>query len=283
MTAASTQVNPPPAQPLQEQAGHQPNVIEIRHLKKAFGSHEVLKDITLEVARGETLAVLGRSGVGKSVLIKCIVALLEPDGGTIMLFGKDTTTVTKKELAAMQHRIGFLFQAGALYDSMSVRENLAFPLRSLEHKPSPEEQADLIKAALDDVGLSEAIEKMPSELSGGMRKRVGLARTLIQKPEILLYDEPTTGLDPITSREISSLLLEVQERYKTSSIIITHDIECANIAAQRIVLMNDGQCVAGGTYDELERSDDAWVRSFFAWHAERTDIHPDTQRKEKTQ
>jgi phospholipid/cholesterol/gamma-HCH transport system ATP-binding protein len=242
-----------------------------------------LKDISLEVARGETLAVLGRSGVGKSVLIKCIVSLLEPDGGTIMLFGKDTTSVTKKELAAMQHRIGFLFQAGALYDSMSVRENLAFPLRSLAHKPSPEEQGDLISAALDDVGLSEAIEKMPSELSGGMRKRVGLARTLIQKPEILLYDEPTTGLDPITSREISSLLLGVQERYKTSSIIITHDIECANIAAQRIVLINDGQCVAAGTYDELERSADEWVRSFFAWHAEHPDSHAGTQGKEKTQ
>ena len=252
-----------------EPAGQPPNVIEIQHVKKAFGTHEVLKDISLAVAQGETLAVLGRSGVGKSVLIKCIVALLEPDSGTIMLFGKDTATVDKKELAAMRHRIGFLFQAGALYDSMSVRDNLAFPLRSLAVKPSPEEQEELINTALKDVGLSEAIEKMPSELSGGMRKRVGLARTLIQKPEIMLYDEPTTGLDPITAREISRLLLEVQERYKTSSIIITHDIECANIAADRIVLLNDGYCVAGGTYDELERSDDAWVRSFFAWHADR--------------
>ncbi|MBK7258019.1 MAG: ATP-binding cassette domain-containing protein [Ignavibacteriae bacterium] len=270
MRAASSEVGPTPEPSPQTQTGKPQNVIEIQHVKKAFGTHEVLKDISLAVAKGETLAVLGRSGVGKSVLIKCIVALLEPDSGTIMLFGKDTTTVDKKELAAMRHRIGFLFQAGALYDSMSVRDNLAFPLRSLEVKPTAEEQAELIKTALDDVGLGEAIEKMPSELSGGMRKRVGLARTLIQKPEIMLYDEPTTGLDPITAREISRLLLEVQERYKTSSIIITHDIECANIAADRIVLLNDGYCVAGGTYDELERSEDEWVRSFFAWHADRS-------------
>jgi phospholipid/cholesterol/gamma-HCH transport system ATP-binding protein len=259
-----------------------PNVIEIQHLKKAFGAHEVLKDISLEVAQGETLAVLGRSGVGKSVLIKCIVALLEPDDGTILLFGKDTSKVSAKELAAMRHRIGFLFQGGALYDSMSVRDNLAFPLRSLQEKPSPEEQDELINTALSDVGLSEAIGKMPSELSGGMRKRVGLARTLIQKPEIMLYDEPTTGLDPITSREISGLLLGVQERYKTSSIIITHDIECANIAADRIALLNDGYVVAGGTYEELERSDDEWVGSFFAWHADRTGGPAEAETKDST-
>jgi phospholipid/cholesterol/gamma-HCH transport system ATP-binding protein len=270
MTSGSREISPHPDPLLQAPSAERPNVIEIKHVKKAFGTHEVLKDVSLEVAQGETLAVLGRSGVGKSVLIKCIVDLLEPDSGTIMLFGKDTATVDRKELAALRHRIGFLFQAGALYDSMSVRDNLAFPLRSLEVKPSAEEQEELIKTALDDVGLGEAIEKMPSELSGGMRKRVGLARTLIQRPEIMLYDEPTTGLDPITSREISRLLLEVQERYKTSSIIITHDIECANIAADRIVLLNDGYCVAGGTYDELERSDDEWVRSFFAWHADRS-------------
>jgi phospholipid/cholesterol/gamma-HCH transport system ATP-binding protein len=200
-----------------------------------------------------------------------------------MLFGRDTATVKQKELAALRHRIGFLFQAGALYDSMSVRENLAFPLRSLVHKPSPDEQGEMIRKALDDVGLGEAIEKMPSELSGGMRKRVGLARTLIQKPEIMLYDEPTTGLDPITSREISRLLLDVQDRYKTSSIIITHDIECANIAANRLVLLNDGYCVAEGTYDELERSDDAWVRSFFAWHADRSVADAGVQSKGKPQ
>jgi phospholipid/cholesterol/gamma-HCH transport system ATP-binding protein len=280
MTSATSRNSAHLDQPMREPVAHQPNVIEIQHLKKAFGTHEVLKDISLEVAQGETLAVLGRSGVGKSVLIKCIVALLEPDDGTILLFGKDTSKVSTKELAAMRHRIGFLFQGGALYDSMSVRDNLAFPLRSLKEKPSPEEQDDLINTALRDVGLSEAIGKMPSELSGGMRKRVGLARTLIQKPEIMLYDEPTTGLDPITSREISGLLLGVQERYKTSSIIITHDIECANIAANRIALMNDGYVVAGGTYEELERSDDEWVGSFFAWHADRTGAPAEAQTKD---
>jgi phospholipid/cholesterol/gamma-HCH transport system ATP-binding protein len=282
MTSATSRSSAHLDQPMREPVAQQPNVIEIQHLKKAFGTHEVLKDISLEVAQGETLAVLGRSGVGKSVLIKCIVALLEPDDGTIRLFGKDTSKVSTKELAAMRHRIGFLFQGGALYDSMSVRDNLAFPLRSLQEKPSPEEQDDLINTALSDVGLSEAIGKMPSELSGGMRKRVGLARTLIQKPEIMLYDEPTTGLDPITSREISGLLLGVQERYKTSSIIITHDIECANIAADRIVLMNEGYVVAGGTYEELERSDDEWVGSFFAWHADRTGAPAEAQTKDST-
>jgi phospholipid/cholesterol/gamma-HCH transport system ATP-binding protein len=252
---------------VQEQIGQKPYAIEIRHLKKSFDEHEVLKDISIEVVKGETLAVLGKSGAGKSVLIKCIVALLDPDAGTIILFGQDTSVADKKELVELRKRIGFLFQGGALYDSMSVRENLEFPLRRLKPKPSPEEADVLVREALESVGLSDAIQKMPSELSGGMRKRLGLARTLIQKPEIMLYDEPTTGLDPITSREISKLILEVQGTYKTSSIIITHDIECAKITSNRIVLLKDGLCVAGGTYDELEKSSDEWVRSFFEWHA----------------
>ncbi len=260
----------PPIEPIQEQIGQQTNVIEIRHLKKSFDDHEVLKDISIEVARGETLAVLGKSGAGKSVLIKCIVALLEPDAGTIILFGKDIAASGKKEQTGLHNRIGFLFQGGALYDSKSVRENLEFPLRNLKIKPSLEEKDKLVVEALTNVGLTDAIDKMPSELSGGMRKRLALARTLIQKPEIMLYDEPTTGLDPITSREISRLILGVQEKYQTSSIIITHDIECANIAANRIVLIRDGLCVASGTYDELENSDDEWVRSFFEWHADHT-------------
>ena len=254
-------------QPVQGQIGQKPYAIEIRHLKKSFDEHEVLKDISIEVAKGETLAVLGKSGAGKSVLIKCIVALLDPDAGTIILFGKDVSQVGKKELVELRKRIGFLFQGGALYDSMSVRENLEFPLRRLRPRPSLEETDALVHEALRSVGLSDAINKMPSELSGGMRKRLGLARTLIQKPEILLYDEPTTGLDPITSREISRLILEVQNTYKTSSIIITHDIECSKITSNRIVVMKDGLCVAGGTYEELEHSNDEWVRSFFEWHA----------------
>ena len=253
--------------PVQGQIGKTPYAIEIRHLKKSFDEHEVLKDISIEVAEGETVAVLGKSGAGKSVLIKCIVALLEPDAGTIVLFGGDIAQVGKKELLELRKRIGFLFQGGALYDSMSVRENLEFPLRRQKPRPSLEVTDALVNEALKNVGLSDAINKMPSELSGGMRKRLGLARTLIQKPDIMLYDEPTTGLDPITSREISRLIREVQNKYKTSSIIITHDIECAKITSNRIVVLKDGLCVARGTYEELENSTDEWVRSFFAWHA----------------
>ncbi|MGE5315528.1 MAG: ABC transporter ATP-binding protein [Acidobacteriota bacterium] len=242
------------------------NVIEIRHLQKSFNSHDVLKDVSIDVGKGENLAVLGKSGAGKSVLIKCIVGLLEPDGGTISLFGRDVAGLRAAELAEVRKKIGFLFQGAALYDSMSVRENLEFPLRTLRPKPSPGETDDRVAEALKGVGLSDAINKMPSELSGGMRKRLGLARTLIQKPEIMLYDEPTTGLDPITSREISNLILEVQETNKTSSIIITHDIECTKITSNRIVVLRDGLCVAGGTFEEMAQSDDAWVRSFFQWH-----------------
>ncbi|HLP17494.1 MAG TPA: ATP-binding cassette domain-containing protein [Bacteroidota bacterium] len=249
----------------QEPAAQGDQVIEIRHLKKTFESLEVLKDISIDVAQGENVAVLGKSGAGKSVLIKCIVGLLEPDEGTILLFGSDIALVGKRELAALRKRIGFLFQGAALYDSMSVRENLEFPLRRAKPKPSAEEKESMVREALANVGLSDAIEKMPSELSGGMRKRLGLARTLIQKPDIMLYDEPTTGLDPITSREISNLILEVQKTNNTSSIIITHDIECTKITSNRIVVINDGLCIAEGTFEELEQSTDEWVRSFFTW------------------
>jgi phospholipid/cholesterol/gamma-HCH transport system ATP-binding protein len=243
------------------------NIVEVRHLKKSFNGNVVLKDVSITVAHGENLAVLGKSGAGKSVLIKCIVGLLEPDEGTMLLFGKDVSAISAKELARLRKKIGFLFQGAALYDSMSVRENLEFPLRSMATKPSRSDTDAMVAEALANVGLSDAIDKMPSELSGGMRKRLGLARTLMQQPELMLYDEPTTGLDPITSREISKLLLEVQHSKKTSSIIITHDIECTKITSNRIVLINDGLCAAGGTYDELKDSDDPWVKSFFEWHA----------------
>lgn len=252
---------------MENDAGAGECVIEIRHLKKAFDDHEVLSDISIRVAKGENLAVLGKSGAGKSVLIKCIAGLLEQDEGTILLFGKDLSTLGKKELTDVRKRIGFLFQGAALYDSMSVRENLEFPLRTFERRLSPEEKETMVVDALASVGLAEAIEKMPSELSGGMRKRLGLARTLIQQPDIMLYDEPTTGLDPITSREISNLILEVQKTNKTTSIIITHDIECAKITSNRIIVIYDGLCVAGGTYEELRNSDNEWVKSFFEWRA----------------
>ena len=238
-------------------------VIEMQHLKKSFGNNHVLRDINLVINKGENLAILGQSGTGKSVLIKCIVGLVEIDDGKLVIFGQDISELKDKELIETQKRIGFLFQSGALYDSMTVRENLEFPLRKQLHSISKEELDSLIKESLHDVGLDKAIDKTPSELSGGMRKRLGLARTLILKPDIMLYDEPTTGLDPITSKEISNLILEVQRKYHTTSIIITHDIECTKLTADRIIVIKNGVCAAEGTFDELEKSADPWIRSFF--------------------
>lgn len=241
---------------------HGTNVIEIHHLKKSFGNLHVLKDVNLKLRKGENLVVLGKSGSGKSVLIKCLVQLIEPDEGKLIIFNTDLSVLTTDEMNVFRRKIGFLFQSAALYDSMSVRENLEFPLRD-QKKLSHDEKQMMVKDALESVGLSKAIDKMPSELSGGMRKRLGLARTLIMKPEIILYDEPTTGLDPVTSKEISQLIVEVQHKNKTSSIIITHDMQCARITANRIIVFRDGYSIAEGTYAELEKSDDSWVRSFF--------------------
>ncbi|HEY6626322.1 MAG TPA: ATP-binding cassette domain-containing protein, partial [Ignavibacteriaceae bacterium] len=212
---------------------------------------------------GENLAILGQSGTGKSVLIKCIVGLVEIDDGKLFIYGKNISELKDKELIETQKKVGFLFQSGALYDSMTVRENLEFPLRKRLNSIPKEELESIVKEALSDVGLDKAIDKTPSELSGGMRKRLGLARTLILKPEIMLYDEPTTGLDPITSKEISNLILEVQKKYNTTSVIITHDIECTRLTANRIIVLKDGVCAAEGTFDELEKSADPWVKSFF--------------------
>jgi phospholipid/cholesterol/gamma-HCH transport system ATP-binding protein len=238
-------------------------VVKMENLKKSFNSNHVLRDINLVINKGENLVILGKSGTGKSVLIKCIVGLVELDEGKLVILGQNVAELNGKELVELRKRIGFLFQSGALYDSMTVRENLEFPLRRQLRSISKEEMDFLVKEALENVGLSESIEMKPSELSGGMRKRLGLARTLILKPEIMLYDEPTTGLDPITSKEISNLILEVQKKYNTSSIIITHDIDCAKLTANRIIVIKDGICVAEGSYTELENSEDAWVRSFF--------------------
>lgn len=237
-------------------------ITEIEHLKKSFGTNNVLTDINLKIAKGENLVVFGKSGSGKSVLIKCLVGLIEPDDGKVILLGKDISELKNEELNILRKKVGFLFQSAALYDSMTVRENLEFPLRDLKSKPKEEIDA-LVIEALENVGLEDAIDKMPSELSGGMRKRVGLARTLILKPEIILYDEPTTGLDPITSKEISNLILEVQKKYNTASIIITHDVECARITANRIIILKDGTSVAEGTFNELSESKDEFVRAFF--------------------
>ncbi|MDB5226352.1 MAG: ABC-type transport system [Bacteroidota bacterium] len=236
-------------------------VMEITHLSKGFDAKQILKDINLTLNKGENLVVLGKSGTGKSVLIKCIVRLLEPDKGKIKVFGKDMSALKDTELNDMRKKIGFLFQHAALYDSMSVRDNLKFPLRVSDK--TDKEKEDLVVEMLESVGLADAIDKMPSELSGGMQKRIGLARTMILKPEIILYDEPTTGLDPVTCKEISNLILEVQKKYKTSSIIITHDMECARTTSNRMVVMKEGVVVAEGTYKELQKSEDEWVRSFF--------------------
>ncbi|WP_338644867.1 ATP-binding cassette domain-containing protein [Flavobacterium sp. KS-LB2] len=239
------------------------SVIEIKELHKSFGSNEVLKGVTFSVNKGENLVVLGKSGSGKSITIKCLVGLLIADEGEIHVFGTDITKLENNELNEIRVRIGFLFQNAALYDSMSVRENLGFTLKRHAKDLSAGELESEIKDVLESVGLSEAIDKMPSELSGGMRKRIGLARTLILKPEIILYDEPTTGLDTITSREISELILEIQKKNKTSSIIITHDMACAKYTADRLVILKDGVIHTEGTYPELEKSEDEWVRSFF--------------------
>jgi phospholipid/cholesterol/gamma-HCH transport system ATP-binding protein len=238
-------------------------VVEMEHVKKSFGNNHVLRDINLVVHKGESLVILGQSGTGKSVLIKCIVGLVDPDDGKLVILGQDVSELKSKELIELRKKIGFLFQSGALYDSMTVRENLEFPLRR-QIRSTPKETIDsLVKEAMRNVGLAESIDMTPSELSGGMRKRLGLARTLILKPEIMLYDEPTTGLDPITSKEISSLILEVQKIYDTSSVIITHDIDCARRTANRIIVLKDGICAAEGSYADLAKSEDAWIRSFF--------------------
>ena len=239
-------------------------LISIMGLYKSFGkNNDVLKGVDLTVNKGENLVVLGRSGSGKSVLIKCLVGLVEPDKGEVKVFDTDIISLNNHQLNAIRLRIGFLFQNSALYDSMTVRENLAFPLKRHSKKLSSKEVNDTIAKELESVGLAEAIDKMPSELSGGMRKRIGLARTLILKPEIILYDEPTTGLDTITSREISELILAIQKKNKTTSVIITHDMACAKLTGDRLVILKDGVIDAEGSYDELEKSDDEWVRSFF--------------------
>jgi phospholipid/cholesterol/gamma-HCH transport system ATP-binding protein len=238
-------------------------VIHIKCLKKSFGDKEVLKNINLDVYRGENMVILGRSGTGKSVTIECIVGMLLPDEGELTVFGDEVTEMNESQLKELRTKVGFLFQSGALYDSMTVRENLEFPLTrvlKISHQPEIDKR---VEEVLDGVGLMDAVDKMPSDLSGGMRKRVGLARTLIVKPEVMLYDEPTAGLDPITSREISHLILEMQKRYKTTSVIITHDMECAEITADRMVVLNNGEYVAEGSFDDIKKSKDEFVRSFF--------------------
>lgn len=238
-------------------------VVSVKDLHIAFGKNEVLKGFSFDLRRSENLVIIGKSGSGKSVLIKCLVGLLQPDSGTVNVLGSNVLSLDQETLDRLRVKIGFLFQGSALYDSMTVRENLEFPLRRHWIDKNKEEVSQLVTEALSNVGLEKAHELMPSELSGGMRKRVGLARTLILKPEIMLYDEPTTGLDPITSKGISRLINDIRSRLNTSSIIITHDLQCARIVSDRILVLANGVCHASGTFDELVKSKDPVIHEFF--------------------
>lgn len=241
----------------------QETAIVIEHLYKQFGTNKVLDDFNLTVYKEENVVVLGKSGSGKSVLIKCIIGLLQPDKGNIIISGKSINGLSHNELDKMRSKIGFLFQGNAIYDSMTVRENLEFPLRRRWIKMSQEQINAMVKEALENVNLAHTVDMMPAELSGGMLKRIALARTMILKPDIILYDEPTSGLDPVTAREIDKLILDLQKKYHTTSIIISHDMNCVKKTADRVVLLLDGKCYAQGTYDEFEIADDPNIKQFF--------------------
>ncbi len=238
-------------------------ILQVNHLYKSFGDNKVLTDFNLELYKGESVVVLGKSGSGKSVLIKCIIGLLKPDSGTIEMFERNIPDVNEEELDKIRARVGFLFQSNALYDSMTVRQNLEFPLRRHWMEVNQEEVNKKVMQALEDVGLEHTVDKMPAELSGGMRKRIALARTLILQPEIILYDEPTTGLDPITGKEIIELMKDIQAKYKTSSLIISHDMNCVKMASNRVVILIDGICYANGTWQDLLNNADHKVKQFF--------------------
>ncbi|MFN4994744.1 MAG: ABC transporter ATP-binding protein [Bacteroidota bacterium] len=238
-------------------------LVKMSNVHKSFGSNQVLQEVSLELCRGENLVVIGKSGSGKSVLIKCLVRLINHDSGSIEVLNHNIQALTEKQLDALRTKIGFLFQGSALYDSMTVEENMGFAMQRLNKKIQGAELNKLIEEALDNVGLKYTGKLMPSELSGGMKKRVALARTIIMKPEIILYDEPTTGLDPVTSREISRLIVDLQGRYQMSAIIITHDMSCAKITANRMMALINGINYATGSYDSLSKNPDLLVHSFF--------------------
>lgn len=241
-------------------------VISIRRLKKSFGALEVLKGVDLDVYHGENLVILGRSGSGKSVLIKIIAGLLRLDEGSVIVLGQDTSRLGIRAWQSLRTRIGFSFQSSALYDGMNVRDNLEFPLVRNKRHLSSREIDDAIAKVLDDVGLSQTLYQMPAELSGGQKKRVGIARTLILQPEIMLYDEPTAGLDPVTSVEINELINEVQQRYNTSSVIITHDLTCAKETGDRLVMLSEGRFIRQGSFEEVFDTDDPRVKDFYNYN-----------------
>ncbi|WP_310993888.1 ABC transporter ATP-binding protein [Aequorivita marina] len=239
-------------------------VLQLKDIKKSFGNNHVLKGFNLELYEGENLVIMGKSGSGKSVMVKCIVGLIQPDSGSITIKDQDIIAMGQEELDFLRTEIGFLFQGSALYDSMTVRENLEFPLRRHKDKVENFQGTEAsVKEALESVGLLHAIDLMPAELSGGMQRRVALARALILKPKIIMYDEPTTGLDPITANEIIQLMRNIQKQYNTSSLIITHDVDCARVISNRMILLVDGINYAEGTYEELSNSSDPQTRAFF--------------------
>jgi phospholipid/cholesterol/gamma-HCH transport system ATP-binding protein len=240
-------------------------ILNIKNLHKSFDNTKVIDGVDLTLFSGENLVILGKSGTGKSVIMKCIVKLMEPDEGTIQVFGTDVLNCSEKELNAVRTRVGYLFQEGALYDSMTIRENLLFPVKrdSELRKLSDRELNEIAERNLESVGLTEAIDKLPSELSGGMKKRAGLARTLMLSPDMIIYDEPTTGLDPYTADSISDLIMKVRELYNTSAIIITHDIKCAKKTGDRMVILHEGKIIAEGSYEELLQMEEEEVLIFF--------------------
>lgn len=237
-------------------------MLEVKNLSKAFGDNVVLDDVSLTAKEGQNFVVFGRSGTGKSVLLKCIIRLLEPDSGEIFFDGKNVLKLDIDELNEMRKNVGFLFQSGALYDSMTVRENLEFPLIRNFNFPQ-EERDEKVKNVLRKVGLEKSIDKMPSELSGGQKKRIGLARTIITEPKLILYDEPTTGLDPITVKEISHLMVDLQKDLNTTSIIVTHDLICAQIVSDHAVVIKNGKIMYEGSVDEMVKSDNEFLKMFF--------------------
>ncbi|WP_238430084.1 ABC transporter ATP-binding protein [Chitinophaga agri] len=241
-------------------------VIDIHDLYKSFGSNHVLRGIDITVHKGENVVVLGRSGTGKSVLIKIIAGLLKPDAGFVNVLGKEVDKLGTQDLRELRLKVGFCFQNGALYDSMTVGENLAFPLKRNTPKITNEQVRKMVNVTLEAVGLAKTIDQMPSELSGGQRKRIGIARTLILRPDIMLYDEPTAGLDPITCTEINNLINEVQRRFHTSSIIITHDLTCAKDVGDKIVVMKEGKFVKQGTFDEVFSTKDELINEFYDYN-----------------
>lgn len=243
---------------------NQNRIIEIKNLRKSYGDNHVLDGFNMVLNEGENLVIMGKSGSGKSVMIKCLIGLEQPDSGSIVVMGKDITKLDREELDDLRTEVGFLFQGSALYDSMTVRENLEFPLRRHTKKFGViKDTTPLVMEALENVGLSNTINLMPEELSGGMKRRIALARTLILQPKIILYDEPTTGLDPITAKEILLLMMSIQKKYNTSAIIITHDVDCARVISNRMILLVDGINYIEGTFDELSISTDEKVQAFF--------------------